>query len=49
MSKLHQGADNEKFFPSVQERLKEKIKITQNVAAMLIEHGRTRNTFTVSR
>jgi hypothetical protein len=30
------------FFPSVEERLKKKIKITQNVAAMLTGHGRTR-------
>lgn len=30
------------FFPSVEERLKKKIKITQKVAAMLTGHGRTR-------
>jgi hypothetical protein len=29
------------FFPSVEERLKKKIKITQNVAAMLTGHERT--------
>jgi ribonuclease HI len=34
------------FFPSVEERLKKKIKIIQNVAAMLTGHGPT---FTVSR
>jgi predicted nucleic acid-binding Zn ribbon protein len=34
------------FFPSVEERLKKNIKITQNVAAMLTGHGPT---FTVSR
>jgi hypothetical protein len=42
IAKLHQGADNKQFFPSVEERLKKKIKITQNVAAMLTGHGRTR-------
>jgi ribonuclease HI len=30
------------FFPSVEGRLKEKIRITQNVAAMLTGHGKTR-------
>jgi len=30
------------FFPSVEERLKRKIRITQNVAAMLTGHGKTR-------
>jgi hypothetical protein len=30
------------FFPSVEERLNKKIKITLNVAAMLVGHGRTR-------
>jgi predicted transcriptional regulator len=30
------------FFPAVEERLKMKIRITQNVAAMLIGHGKTR-------
>ena len=30
------------FFPSVEERLKIKIRITQNVAAMLTGHGKTR-------
>jgi hypothetical protein len=30
------------FFPSIEERLKKKIRITQNVAAMLTGHGKTR-------
>jgi hemerythrin-like domain-containing protein len=30
------------FFPSVEERLKKKIRITQNVAAMLTGHGKAR-------
>ena len=30
------------FFPSVDERLKKKVRITQNVAAMLTGHGKTR-------
>jgi predicted methyltransferase len=29
------------FFPSIEERLKKKIKITQNVTAMLTGHGKT--------
>jgi ribonuclease HI len=37
------------FFSSVDERLKKKIRITQNVAAMLTGHGKTRATFTNSR
>jgi hypothetical protein len=30
------------FFPSTEERLKKKIRITQNVVAMLTGHGKTR-------
>ena len=30
------------YFPSIEERLKKKIRITQNITAMLTGHGKTR-------
>ena len=38
----HDALTTKLFFPSVVERLKIKIRITQNVAAMLTGHGKTR-------
>jgi hypothetical protein len=42
MAKLHQGADNETILPVSRGKVEEKFRITQNVAAMLTGHGKTR-------
>jgi hypothetical protein len=41
MAKLHQDADNEIILPVSRGKIEEKIRITQNVAAMLTGHGKT--------
>jgi hypothetical protein len=36
------AATTKEYFPTVQDRLKTKMRVTQNIAAMLMGHGKTR-------
>jgi hypothetical protein len=42
MANCAKAQTTKRFFPSIEDRLKEKIKNTQNVAAMITGHGKTR-------
>ena len=45
MDCMYEGKNNEAFFSNLEDRLKVKINVTRNFAAMLTGHGKTRAYF----